>query len=100
MTSKRSPEQLVRLSQAVDIVEEITGERPDLSTIYRWTSVGIRGARLRIGYAGSAKRTSEAWLLEFFEHIGQVAEDSDASLRSKTTAESSRAAAQLAKDGI
>ena len=43
MSNDQKPEQLVRLSQAIDIIERITGERPDLSTIYRWTTVGIRG---------------------------------------------------------
>ena len=59
MSNDQKPEQLVRLSQAIDIIERITGERPDLSTIYRWTTVGIPGVRLRVGYTGAAKRTTE-----------------------------------------
>lgn len=72
--SKPSPEFIpddrqVRFAQASRFVEEITGEAPHPTIFYRWATVGLFGVKLRTAYAGGVKRTTRAWIREFFAEV-------------------------------
>lgn len=73
MTQTSNTEQLVRLSQAPRIVEQITGERPHVATIHRWAQRGLKGIRLRTAFAGGHRRTSDYWVRQFFHEVTQAA---------------------------
>lgn len=74
-TPTTSPEELlIRLSAAPRVVETITGERPAVQTIYRWTQRGLRGVTLRTSFAGGHRRTCERWIREFFAAVTAAAD--------------------------
>lgn len=74
MQLSENPHTLVRLSRAPKLVQRISDERPDASTIYRWTKRGLRGVKLKSSFAGGYRCTCEAWIREFFEGVTQAAD--------------------------
>lgn len=62
----------VRFAQASRLVEEITGEAPHPTIFYRWEKVGLFGVKLRTAYAGGVKRTTRAWIREFFAAVNEA----------------------------
>lgn len=68
------PDRMVRLSAAACIVEMITGERPNSSTLYRWAQRGLKGVKLQTAFAGGHRRTTEAWIREFFAAVTEAAD--------------------------
>ena len=49
------------------------GARLALPTLWRWSTRGVRGIRLRIVRIGSTPATTEQWLHEFFAALGEPA---------------------------
>lgn len=62
-------DQMIRLSAAAGVVEDITGERPHAATLHRWATCGLQGVRLKTAYAGGIRRTTEAWIRTFFRDV-------------------------------
>ena len=73
-TKSTDPLRMVRLSAASCIVEKITGDKPNPSTLYRWHSRGLKGVKLRTAYAGGHRRTTEQWIREFFDAVTEAAD--------------------------
>lgn len=68
------PNSLIRLSESVDVVGRIAGERFHIATIHRWASRGIFGVRLRTKQIGAHRKTCEAWINQFFDDVSVAAE--------------------------
>jgi hypothetical protein len=65
---------MVRFGAATKIVEDkITGDPVSTASIYRWTTRGLYGIKLRTGFAGGHRRTTERWLREFFDAVTAAA---------------------------
>lgn len=61
---------MIRLSEVPNLVEELTGERPPaVGTVHRWVTAGIAGVRLRTSYVCGCRRTTEQWILDFFDGV-------------------------------
>lgn len=94
---------MVRLSEAVAIVESITGDRPHVATIHRWAQRGLKGARLNTAFAGGHRRTTEEWIRQFFAEITKAVDGGQVSLsreeRSRPSTQQ-RAEAELDAAGI
>ncbi|WP_164104245.1 DUF1580 domain-containing protein [Candidatus Laterigemmans baculatus] len=69
MENVESTERLLRLTEAVGIVEQLTNDRPHVASLHRWASRGLRGVKLKTIYALGARRTTEKWLREFFASV-------------------------------
>jgi len=65
----------VRLSTVPLIIEQRTGDKPPIATVYRWVNEGLRGVKLRTAFVGGHRRTSETWLDEFFSGISAAHDD-------------------------
>lgn len=98
-----APDLKIRMANAAGVVERITGERPSVATIYRWADKGLRGVRLQTAYAGGHLRTTERWIVDFFDEV-TAAHDGPAnrSVSSSSSAQRRQQAAEqrLADDGI
>jgi hypothetical protein len=86
MQPSQNPHTLVRLSRAPKLVQRISDERPDASTIYRWTKRGLRGVRLKSSFCGGYRCTCEAWLREFFDAVTRAADGNDSATIGPTNA--------------
>src|SRR5690348_8488540 len=67
-------EQLIRLNDVPKLPwlpSLRAGKRISLATIHRWAAKGVKGRRLQTLRVGGALCTSQQWLLEFFERLGQ-----------------------------
>lgn len=69
-----------RLSEAVKLVKEITGEEPHPCTLHRWAKDGISGIRLRTMFACGSRRTTYKWLTDFFEAVAEAKNPNTANL--------------------
>ena len=65
----------VRLSTVPLIIQQRTGDKPHIATVYRWVNEGLRGVKLRTAFVGGHRRTTEAWLDEFFTAISAAHSD-------------------------
>lgn len=54
------------------MVQELTGNRPNLSTCYRWAERGIAGVLLEVKCIGAAVHTRAEWLEAFFDQTTEV----------------------------
>jgi hypothetical protein len=69
------PGALIRLAAVPEVSWLPTGRsggKLSLATIHRWAANGLRGVKLRTVPAGGVLCTTEAWLLEFFEQLGEA----------------------------
>jgi hypothetical protein len=65
-----SKEQSLSLAEACGLVRgRNPGKNPSLSTLYRWTSKGLRGIRLESGMQGGATLTSKEAMDRFFQAL-------------------------------
>ncbi len=78
--SETNLKQHYRLSEAVKIVKEITGEEPHACTLHRWAKNGLSGIRLRTIFACGSRRTTHRWLTEFFEAVAEAKNPNTATL--------------------
>ena len=74
MSQPNNPLRMVRLSAAACIVEKITGDKPNPSTIFRWHSRGLKGVKLQTAFAGGHRRTNETWIRQFFDAVTEAAD--------------------------
>jgi hypothetical protein len=58
-------ESVISVAQACDQIAEVTGQRPDRSTIHRWIKNGVGGTRLDAVRVGSATLTSSQAITRF-----------------------------------
>lgn len=75
--SRVKKSELVRLSDAPAIVEELTGEKPHPCTVHRWAKNGLSGIKLRTIFACGCRRTKLEWLNLFFEEVADAKSNSD-----------------------
>lgn len=66
-------EHLLTLAQAAATLPRFSGKRIHVSTIYRWSSRGLRGVRLETLRVGGRMCTSEEALQRFFERLSDPA---------------------------
>lgn len=65
-----SSEQVVSLTAATKLLpERRRGKRPDVCTLYRWTSNGVRGIRLESIMVGATRCTSAEALQRFCDSL-------------------------------
>lgn len=57
---------------AAEIPPRRRGRRMNVSTLYRWTTSGCRGVRLRYIQVGATRCTTRSWLDEFFAALTQA----------------------------
>lgn len=62
-----SNEELIKLSFAPAYIEELSGNRVHVATLYRWRSKGIAGVRLETIDIGGSPFTSKEALSRFFQ---------------------------------
>lgn len=97
MSDESSSERLVRLADVPKAFENWLplrrrGKRLHVSTLFRWSSEGIRGVRLATVRCGGTRCVTRSSLIRFFEEL-HAAEGSS----SPTASKSSRAAFQQAE---
>lgn len=62
-----SSDTLISLNQVPSHLENLTGKRPHLASIYRWLKTGIAGVRLESLIIGGTRVTSIEALERFFQ---------------------------------
>ena len=62
-------EEVLPLTQAVGWVPRPNGGRLSVSTLYRWTNVGVQGVRLEFIMVGEGRYTSREALQRFFAAV-------------------------------
>jgi hypothetical protein len=50
------------------------GKRPNVATLYRWTTIGCRGVRLEFVQVGATRCTSTEALQRFFDRLTAASE--------------------------
>lgn len=102
-----SNHQYISLAQAAAVVEEMTGHRPAIQTLYRWVQRGIVGVRLETVYIGGHQKTTRTMLTDFFARVTEAKSGSrreiapaDHLRAKKRAAAIYRAEQELRKDGI
>jgi hypothetical protein len=61
-------EELVSLTEATKLLpKRRKGKRPNVATLYRWTTIGVRGIVLESVQVGGTRCTSREALQRFFE---------------------------------
>ncbi len=68
----RTEELLTLADAASELPRRRLGRRPDVSTLHRWVTRGLRGVRLEAVQVGGCRCTSREALLRFFEQLGYV----------------------------
>ena len=94
------PEQQVRLSKAVRIVEYLTEERVHVATLHRWSLRGLHGVHLKTSRVGGYKSTCENWIQEFFHAVATASGSQAAASHPKSKERLKAAELSLSKDGI
>ena len=84
---------VVMVAKVPEWCEENVDFKPNRSTVFRWTTRGAKGRKLRTFNAGGRKGTTVEWLMEFFGSDDQA--DTEKVPRSSADAES-----YLASEGI
>jgi hypothetical protein len=64
-------EQSFPLARAADLLEPVLGRRPHYSTLYTWTTKGLRGVRLESVRVGGSIVTSRESLDRFFARLDE-----------------------------
>jgi hypothetical protein len=65
--------ELITLRQAAaELPRRRAGKKTHVSCIYRWTSDGLRGIKLRYAQCGATRCTTRRWLAEFFDALAAV----------------------------
>ena len=64
-------DQLVPLSTLSNYLPKRNGVPVHRATIFRWATVGSRGARLRVANVGHIRYSCRRWLIEFLEATSQ-----------------------------
>jgi hypothetical protein len=52
--------------------ERVSGHRPHLCTLWRWTTKGCKGVKLQIAFLGGKRMTTERWAQDFIDAVSQV----------------------------
>ena len=60
------------------VVQELTGRRPNQSTVLRWAARGVAGVRLNSVFVGRCRMTTKHWLMEFWKAIAEAHNQSKA----------------------
>jgi hypothetical protein len=60
---------LLTLGEARSLVPRRRGKHPSLKTMYRWSSRGCRGVRLRTVQVGGSRMTCSTWVMTFLDEL-------------------------------
>jgi hypothetical protein len=52
--------------------ERVSGHRPHLCTLWRWTTKGCKGVKLQIAFLGGKRMTTERWAQDFIDAVSEV----------------------------
>ena len=52
--------------------ERVSGHRPHLCTLWRWTTKGCKGVKLQIAFLGGKRMTTERWAQDFIDAVSRV----------------------------
>lgn len=63
--------ELVSLADAASLLPERAGKAISPATLRSWVRTGIRDTRLRVEIVGGTAFTTERWLFEFIDALGQ-----------------------------
>jgi hypothetical protein len=63
----------ISLKEACKYFPGRTGEPLCLAAMYRWTTKGCRGVKLRTAQLGAVRCTREEWIEDFFEKLTEKA---------------------------
>ena len=78
--------------------ERVSGHRPHLCTLWRWTTKGCKGVKLQIAFLGGKRMTTERWAQDFIDAVSQVnMAKHEAAPPMQTPRQSERNAEQAAK---
>lgn len=80
-----SEERPLSLSAAAAYIGRLTGDKPHISTIWRWCSKGCKGIRLESIYIGGKRYVTVSAIERFIEALSQP-DDSSATARGITPA--------------
>jgi hypothetical protein len=61
------------------------GKRVHVATLFRWTSRGCRGVRLRFEQVGATRCTTREWLAEFFDALTRRSQPEEISTETRPT---------------
>jgi hypothetical protein len=98
-------EDLISLTEAAALLpRRRRGRKPDISTMYRWTTVGCKGVMLECIQVGGARCTSKQALTRFFGRLSAGPIRDKAQFRSdptrgcRTLAQRQRASAKAGRE--
>ena len=73
LSSAVPADELITLKQAAASLPRRRAGRPtSVATLYRWTTRGCRGVRLRYTQVGCTRCTTGEWLLDFFGQLTEI----------------------------
>ena len=52
--------------------ERVSGHRPHLCTLWRWTTKGCKGVKLQIAFLGGKRMTTERWAQDFIDAVSRA----------------------------
>ncbi len=71
MHIKKPKPKFIAISRLPAYVESITGDRPSLSTVWRWVLKKTRGRKLRSVLIGGRRYTRRVWVDDFLSDPGE-----------------------------
>ncbi len=76
------------------------GKRPSVSTLFRWSTVGVRGVVLETIQAAGARCTSREAMARFFEALTYSADQPAVRSPAKRQRDAEKAIAELEREGV
>jgi hypothetical protein len=55
-----------------EAVEKVTGYRPNIVTVWRWSTKGCKGVRLQNTFLGAKRLTTVAWVQQFMDEVSHA----------------------------
>ncbi len=52
-----------------EAVEKVTGYRPNIVTVWRWSTKGCQGVRLQNTFIGAKRLTTVEWVKQFMDEL-------------------------------
>lgn len=93
----RTHERLIPVTKVPEYLENQTGKRVSLQTIYRWIRIGLHGIQLEAIYIGNVRMTSSEALERFDAEITRAKEAARKPARTAATTRQIRSASELAR---
>jgi hypothetical protein len=55
-----------------EAVERVTGYRPNIVTVWRWSTKGCKGVRLQNTFLGAKRLTTVEWVKKFMDELANA----------------------------